>query len=66
MTQKEIERLKKRHGSEQREQKMKKFALSLLEQCESEEMTIFEFYEMLDFMKAYCEKNVVIRCSRDA
>lgn len=66
MTQGEMERLKNRRDFAQREQKIKKFALSLLEQCESEEMTVFEFYEMLDFMKAYCEKNVVIRCLRDA
>lgn len=53
--------LKKRNVEIQREQDLKKFALTLLQQCESEEMTMLEFYKMLDFMKAYCEKNVVIR-----
>lgn len=66
MTQREEERLKARNESIRRKSELKKFALTLLQQCESEEMTIFEFYEMLDFMKKYCEKNVVIRCQRDA
>ena len=39
---------------------IKKFALTLLEQCESENMNLQEFEQMVGFMKAYMLKNVII------
>lgn len=61
MTQMEEIRQKKWKDSRDREQSLKKLALSLLKQCESEKLTIRELFYLLEFMKAYCENNIVIR-----
>lgn len=44
-----------------RTQHIKEFALTLLEQCESENMNLQEFEQMMNFMKAYILNNVFIR-----
>lgn len=65
MTQREKDILEKRKIAIGREDEIKKFALALLEQCESKELTVKELYKMLDFMQTYCENHVVIRGLQD-
>ncbi len=54
---KHLERLSKEN---ERETHIKEIALTLLEQCKSEHLTINELYDVLSFMRGYAERNSVI------
>ena len=65
MTKKEAEWLERCRARKTREEELRKFALTLLEQCESERLTIYEFHQVLELMRTYCEGNVVIQGLRE-